>query len=66
MKQLPKRKKPEEIVAILADKHGKSERYIQLVISGDRTHEQILEDYLLYKEEHNLLLQAVKKVAPAI
>ena len=62
--QKPKRKKPEEIVSILADKYGCSTRYVQLVISGERTNEEIFNDYMKYKEEHNLLLKSVKQVMP--
>jgi hypothetical protein len=66
IKQQQKRKTQEEVVAILADKYHVSERYVQMVISGDRDHKEILEDYLFYKQEHNLLLQEVKKVIPPI
>jgi hypothetical protein len=63
-KQYRNRKKPEEVVQVLADKHGVSKRHVQLVISGDRNNQEILEDYLTYKESHNLLLQAVLKAVP--
>lgn len=63
-KQQKERKKPEEIVQLLADKHGVTKRHIQLVIQGDRKNPEILADYLTYKESHNLLLAAVLKAVP--
>jgi hypothetical protein len=63
-KQYSNRKKPEEVVQVLADKHGVTKRHIRMVISGDRKNETILDDYLSYKESHNLLLEAVKKAVP--
>lgn len=63
-KQQLDRKKPEEIVQLLADKHGVTKRYVQMVIQGDRKNEEILADYLTYKESHNLLLAAVLKAVP--
>lgn len=64
MKQAYNRKPPEEIVTILADKYCVSNRYVQMVISGERTNAPILEDYMIYKQEHNHLLTAVKKAVP--
>jgi len=64
LQQQPKRKKPEEIVSILADKYGVSQRYVQMIISGDRNNENILIDYLEYKQEYNKLLEIVKQVVP--
>lgn len=66
LKQTAKRKTPEEVVGILAEKWEVTTRFIQLVISGEKTHEGILEDYMIYKQEHNLLLKAVKQVAPFV
>jgi hypothetical protein len=63
-KQTQKRKIAEEVVRILADKHGVTERFVQMVISGEKNNEEILTDYLFYKQEHNLLLQEVKKAVP--
>lgn len=63
-KQTSKRKIAEEVVRVLADKHGVTERFVQMVISGEKKNEDILTDYLFYKQEHNLLLQEVKKVVP--
>lgn len=63
-KQATKRKKPEEIVKILADKYRVSERYVNMVISGDRNDEEIFADYMTYTEEHNLLLEKVKELVP--
>jgi hypothetical protein len=61
-KQEPGRKKPEEIVNILAGKHKKTARYVRMVISGERSNDQIFSDYMTYSEEHNLLLKAVKEL----
>ncbi|MBN8668734.1 MAG: hypothetical protein J0M30_14650 [Chitinophagales bacterium] len=55
------RKKPEQVVAILAEKHRVSKRYVNMVISGERQNEEILADYLTYHEEHNLLLKSVRE-----
>lgn len=63
-KQAQYRKKPEQVVQVLADKYDVSERYVQMVIDGTRKHEAILTDYLTYKQEHNLLLKAVEKAVP--
>ncbi len=63
-KQTMNRKKPEEVVQVLANKHGVTERHVRMVIAGDRNNQAILEDYLVYKESHNLLLEAVKKAVP--
>lgn len=65
IKQGRNRKKPEEVVQVLADKYDVSERYVRMVISGDRKNEAILEDYLFYKEKQNLLLREVKRIAPS-
>ncbi|MGQ0738254.1 MAG: hypothetical protein ACT4OJ_04270 [Bacteroidota bacterium] len=63
-KQTGRRKPQEEIVSILAEKYSVSERYVQMVISGDKKSEAILEDYVSYKEANNLLLEEVKRVVP--
>ena len=68
-KQQQKRKTPEEVVAILAEKHYVTERFVQMVISGERVQSDILEDYLNYKQQHisllnNLLVKAVEKAVP--
>lgn len=65
IKQGQFRKKPEEVVQVLADKYDVSKRYVQMVINGDRKNDAILEDYLFYKEEHNHLLREVKRIAPS-
>ncbi len=57
--QIPKRKKPEEIVKILADKYGLSERQVQRIISGDSENEQVFSEYQTYTELHNELLGLV-------
>lgn len=59
-----KRKIQEEIVEIIASKHGVSDRYVRMVISGERNNELIFSDYMFYKQEHNLLLNAVKNLVP--
>lgn len=64
LKQQVNRKTPEEVVQILADKHDVSERYVQMVISGERKSETILADYMFYKQEHNLLLKSIKQAVP--
>jgi hypothetical protein len=64
MKKQLNRKKPEEIVAILARKHGCTPRNVQLVISGEVTNEKILTEYLWYKQENNQLLKKVKELVP--
>lgn len=63
-KQAARRKPQEEVVRILAKKYEVSERYINMVISGDYTSEDILADYLGYKEKHNALLMEVEKTVP--
>lgn len=63
-KQAQTRKKPEEIVKILADKYEVSTRYVNMVISGDRDHSEIFADYMFYSENNNLLLKAVKEAVP--
>lgn len=65
-KQTVMRKPQERVVKILAEKYEVSERYIQMVISGDYSREDILLDYLSYHEKHNLLLEEVKRVAPVL
>lgn len=62
--QRPKRKKPEEIVRILADKHALTTRQIQNIISGDSINEKVFADYMIYTEQHNELLREVKKLVP--
>ncbi len=64
IKQASKRKKPEEIVQVLAHKYDVTTRFVQMVISGDRTHPEIFADYMTYTEENNQLLQAVKELCP--
>lgn len=66
VKQYPKRKKPEEVVKILAEKYGVTRRLVQMVISGDVNRPDILDDYMEYLEKHNELLKSVKKVAPIL
>jgi len=63
-KQQTKRKKPEEIVGLLARKHGVSARLVQMVINGERNNEDIFSEYMAYKQEHNLLLKSVLELVP--
>jgi hypothetical protein len=63
-KQARRRKPQEEVVSILAKKYQVSERYIQMVISGESNSQDILEDYLEYKQKHNSLLQEVMRISP--
>lgn len=63
-KQGQTRKKPEEVVQLLADKYDVSKRYVQMVINGSRLNEQILADYLEYRQQHNRLLEAVRTLVP--
>lgn len=65
-KQTLMRKPPERVVKILAEKYEVTERYIQMVISGDYSREDILLDYLNYHEKHNLLLEEVKRIVPVL
>ena len=69
LKQVQKRKTAEEVVSIIAQKHSKSNRYVRMVISGERNNPAILEDYITYKQKHksilnNLLVKAVEKAVP--
>lgn len=63
-KQAARRKPQEEVVRILAKKYEVTERYIQMVISGSCSSDDILSDYLEYKEKHNALLLEVEKTVP--
>lgn len=58
-KQQARRKQQEEVVAILAEKYNLTTRRIQMVIT-DGSREDILLDYLAYKEKHDQLLLDVK------
>lgn len=62
--QIHKRKKPEEIVKILAEKHDLSERAIQKIISGENTNEVVFAEYMTYTEGHNNLIQYIKELVP--
>lgn len=71
LKQTMNRKKPEEITGLLARKHGRSIRYVQMVISGSTEKnynsekaQAILADYLDYQQKHNLLLKEVIRIVP--
>jgi len=59
-----KRKKPEEIVRILAAKHAISERSVQRIIDGTQDNPAIFAEYMTYTEKHNTLLQSVKQLVP--
>ena len=59
--QIPKRKKPEEIVKILADKHGLTQRQVQRIIVGDSENEDVFAEYQTYTELHNDLIGLVKQ-----
>lgn len=63
-KQQRKKKIQEEIVKILARKHGVGTRYVQMVIKDDKDSPEILADYIEYKQGENLLLKAVEKSVP--
>lgn len=58
-KQARTRKTQEEVVSILADKHGCSTRNVQVAISLG-TNPKILADYLSYRQKFEILLEEVK------
>lgn len=53
-----------DVVALVAEVHGVSPRYVRMVRDGERTNEEILATYMEIVEQDNLLLQAVKKAVP--
>lgn len=63
-KQQRKKKIQEQVVKILARKHGVGTRYVQLVIQDEKKSPEILADYIEYKQGENLLLKAVEKSVP--
>lgn len=53
-----------DVVALVAEAHRVSPRYVRYVIAGDRENEEILATYMEIVEQDNLLLQAVKAAVP--
>lgn len=58
-KQARTRKIQEEVVSILADKHGCTIRNVQVAILWG-TNKEILAEYTSYREKFELLLEEVK------
>lgn len=47
-----------------AEIRGVSERYVRLVLSGERNSPEILATYMQLQESENLLVKAVKELVP--
>jgi hypothetical protein len=63
-KQQRRRQEQDPVIKILALKHGVSAGYVNKIIRGDRNNELIFSEYMAYREERNLLLEAVKRAVP--
>lgn len=49
---------------LVAEMHGVSKRYVNMVIEGTRVNESILTSYMQIKEGKTILIEAVKKAVP--
>lgn len=63
-KQVPRQPKRDETAAVVAAKHGVSDRYVRMVMSGDRENQAILDDCIEYRQRKNLLMHEVLKLVP--
>lgn len=57
-------RKRDEITSIVAEIHGVSARYVQMVRNGERENEQILASVMDLLEGKNKLIESVKQLVP--
>lgn len=63
-KTRPSVKTNDDTASLVAEMHGVSKRYVNMVIEGVRINENILTSYMQIKEGKTILIDAVKKAVP--
>lgn len=59
-----KRRKRDELARVVAELHGVSPRYVNMVRNGDRQDEEIMASLVDYKQNKNKLIQHLRKLVP--
>jgi hypothetical protein len=63
-KTTKKAKNRDEVAAIVAEIHGVSPRYVNMVRNGERENEEILASLVEYKQSKSKLIQHLRKLVP--
>lgn len=62
--QYPPQKRNDETARVVAGMYGVSERYVRMVMDGERDNDEILAACIEYKNGKNLLVEAVRSMIP--
>jgi hypothetical protein len=63
-KTITKARKRDEIAKVVADIHGVSPRYVNMVRNGERENEEILATLVDYQQNKSKLIQTLKELVP--